>query len=153
MSGMGKKRAVICLGVCAAVVVGAYFFMKMRGPDDPIARYDAVMAKDDVGGATPRATLDMFVAALRANDAEKAASYFMLDDNLSRATWADRLNQLKEKGLLGRMADDIEKNAQATKPAYEGDAEFEILNNDGSVGALIDMERNKFSGVWKLQGF
>ena len=153
ISGRGKKKAVICLGACAALIIGAYFFMKMRGPEGPIARYNAAMAKDDVGGATPQATLDLFVAALRANDAEKAAGYFMLDDDLSRTTWTDRLIQLKEKGLLGRMADDISKMAQATKPAYEGDAEFEILNNDGSVGALIDMERNKFSGVWKLQSF
>lgn len=148
---MDKKKIIIWLVVLAAVAIGFYYY-RMRGDtSDPIIAYKVAMQKDAAGGATPAETLALFVAALRANDAKGAAQYFMLDDNLSRAKWETQLADLKAQGMLGKMADDIEKNAQATKPSYNSDAGYELLNDDGTVGAVLDMEFNKFSGVWKLQ--
>ncbi len=141
----------IVLGVAAAVAVGAYFFMGRVDMSDPSVRYEAAMRADAIGGKTPQETLDMFITALRAGDAQKAASYFMVADDATRGVWPEWFVMLEGKGLLGQMADDIEKNARPTKPAYEGNAQFEILNADGSVGALVVMEFNKLSGVWKLR--
>jgi hypothetical protein len=149
---MRKKKIIIGLTVVALAVGGGYWYQARVADDaDPFAEYKAAMQRDEIGGATPAATLALFVAALRANDAVAAADLFMLDDNGSRAKWVTQLAVLKDQGLFAKMADDIEKNAKPTNPAYEGDAEFELLNSDGSVGVLIDMELNKFSGVWKLQ--
>ncbi len=148
----GKNKIVGILAVVAVVIIAAYFFIGSQAADDPIARYKAAMAKDMMGGTTPQETLDMFVAALRTGDVEKAAGYFMFDDNLSRAKWVTGLAGLKEKGLLGKMADDIEQNARPGTPAYEGDYGFVLYNKDGGIGAEIDMEFNAQSGVWKLQG-
>ncbi len=150
---MGKKRLIAGLTVAVALVGGIHWYRAMADDNDPLARHEAAMRSDAVGGKTPDATLALFVAALRADDAAAAARYFMLDDGLSRAKWEKRLSDLKVRGLLRKMADDIEKNAEPVEPSYEGDAGYELLNADGSVGAIIDMEFNGFSGVWKLQAF
>ena len=149
---MNKKKIIALLAIAAAVLGCVYYYrMQVADDTDPFAEYKAAMQRDDVGGATPRDTLRMFISALRANDDVAAARLFMLDDNLSRAKWEARLADLKLRGMLVKMADDIEKNAKATKPAYEGDAGYELLTDSGVVREFLDMEFNKFSGVWKLQ--
>ena len=103
-----KKGALVALAIFAAVLVGTYVFKdKASDGSDVLAAYDAAMAADRVGGATPQETLSLFIAALRAGDPAAAAQYFMLDDNLSRAMWVRQLNDVKRRGLLGKMADDI----------------------------------------------
>ena len=144
----------MALAIFAAVLVGTYAFRDVpTDGSEVIAEFEAAMAADTAGGTTPEETLSLFVAALRANDAEGAAEYFLLDDELSREKWVVRLNDLKRRGLLARMADDIEENAVLGTPSYEGDAGFFIRNPDGTISTEIDMELNPFSGVWKLQSF
>lgn len=151
---MDKKKAVWGLVAVALAVCSVYWYRLQAADDaDPFAEYKAAMQRDDVGGATPAETLRMFVSALRANDDAAAARLFMLDDNGSRAQWEAQLADLKLRGMLVKMADDIERNARPTNPAYEGNAQFEVLNPDGIVSTLIVMQLNKFSGVWKLQSF
>lgn len=154
MNMRGKRGAVVALAVFAAVLLGTYAF-KDRGTDGGavIAEFEAAMEADDVGGATPDETLALFIAALRVEDADGAAQYFMLDDELSREKWVVRLNDLKRRGSLQNMADDIAQNAVPGTPTYEGDYKFFLRNEDGTIGLEIDMELNPFSGVWKLQSF
>jgi hypothetical protein len=149
---MDKKKIITGLVIIALVIGGIYYY-RMQGVDDedPFTEYKVAMQSDVAGGATPADTLAMFVAALKVNDAVAAAQLFMLDDSGSRAKWITKLTDLKAQGMLAQVADDIEKNAKPTSPAYEGDAGYELLNNDGTVGAIIDMELNTFSRVWKLQ--
>ena len=149
---MDKKKLVIGLAVVALVVGGVYFWRLGVDDDaDPFRDYKMAMMRDEVGGSTPEETLAMFIAALRANDAEAAAELFMLDDNGSRATWQAQLADLKARGMFAQMADDIEKNAKPTKPSSDDYVRYELLNSDGSVGAQIGIQLNIFSGVWKLQ--
>jgi len=152
MSRMNKKKIIIGLAVVAVVLGGVEWYRAEMADDaDPFAEYKMAMARDNAGGATPAETLGMFIAALRANDDAVAAQLFMLDDYGSRATWEAQLADLKARGMLLKMADDIEKNAKATNPTYEGDAGYELLGDDGMVRLFLDMELNTFSGVWKLQ--
>lgn len=149
---MDKKRIIGGLVLIALAVGGVYWYrMRAESDADPFAGYKTAMQADDVGGATPAETLAMFIAALRAEDPVAAAELFILDDTGSRARWQERLVALGAAGMFQQMADDIEKNAKATNPTYEGDAGYELLNDDGTVGAILDMELNTFSGVWKLQ--
>jgi hypothetical protein len=149
-----KKKLIIGLAVMALVVGGVYFWrIGVEDDADPFKEYKMAMMRDKVGGATPADTLAMFITALRANDDVAAAELFILDDTRSRAKWATRLADLKAQGMFMQMADDIEKKAKPTKPAYDEDAGYELLNDDGTVGAILDMELNTFSGVWKLQSF
>lgn len=148
---MDKKKIIIWLAVLALIVGGVYYYRSRGDSSDPLVAYEAAMQKDTVGGATPAETLAMFIVALRANDAKGAAQFFMLDDNLSRAKWEAQLADLKSQGMLAKMADDIEKNAKATKSLTDDYVRYELLNNDGTVGVAIGIQFNKFSGVWKLQ--
>lgn len=149
-----KRGALVALSVFAVVLVGTYVFRD--APTDGssvIAEFEAAMAADTVGGATPDEALALFIAALRAEDADGAAQYFMLDDELSRERWVVRLNDLKRRGSLQNMADDFEQNAVPGIPTYEGDYKFLLYDEDGRVSVVIDIELNPFSGVWKLQSF
>jgi|GEM_PF-2465452 len=149
---MDRKKVVTGLIVLALVLGGVYWYRSYSIADaDPYADVKIAMRVDTTGGATPAETLAMFVAALRANDDARAAKFFMLDDSGGRAQWERYLANVKKEGLLKQMANDIEKYARPTKPAYDGDAGYELLNNDGTVAVVIDMEFNPFSGVWKLQ--
>lgn len=147
-----KKKFVFGLAIIVLIIFGGQWYrMRVNSDADPFAGYKAAMMQDGAGGATPAETLAMFVAALRANDAYAAAQLFMLDDNGSRAKWNTQLEDLKLQGMLVKMADDIEKNAKATNSIAEDYVRYELLNSDGSVGAQIGIQFNKFSGVWKLQ--
>ena len=143
---------IIGLAAAAVVVSGVYYY-RMQATDDadPFAEYKMAMQRDDVGGATPAETLAMFISALRANDDVAAARLFMLDDFGSRAKWESQLADLKLRGMLVKMADDIEKNAKPKASLYEGDGGYQLFNNDGTLRGVIAMQLNKFSGVWKLQ--
>ncbi len=153
--GSRKRKAVAVLAIVAIAVVATYLYAEKQIAEDadPYFEYKAAMMRDEVGGKTPQETLDMFVAALRANDAEAAAALFMLDDNLSREKWVAQFMDAKQRGVLGQLADDIEQNAKPGTPAYEGDYGYVFYGPNGIVSGQIDMEFNIFSGVWKLQSF
>lgn len=149
----GRQLAVVVLAIIAVLLLVAYFVMPPVDADNPLAQYGAALRADHEGGKTPEETLRLFVSALRANDPVAASGYFTFDAVLSRKKWLERLTKLQKQGLLGVMADDIETHARRARAAYDGDAQFEIMNSDGTIGALIDMEFNAFSGVWKLERF
>jgi|SRR3989344_4978474 len=151
---MNKKYFFLVLVLILVVAGGLSYYFWPREVDPGtllIENYEKAMRADTYGGKTPEETLKLFVEALKKEDVELASKYFLLDDNGSREKWVVRLNELKEKKLLLTMAEDIEKDAKLAKPIYEGDAGFELFNDDGTVGVLIDMELNKHSGVWKIE--
>lgn len=167
MWGPNKKFVFIIIGFLSLVAVAAGVFWFSGGykewqakkqarqqvdrAAEVQARVEEAYRNDTFGGKTPQETLDMFVAALRAEDVELASKYFALDDNLERGKWLHYLNEVKEKNVLIAMANDIEKYAKPMKPSYEGDASFALFNDDGIVGVLIDMELNPTSKVWKIE--
>ena len=157
-SGHNKKYYFLTGLVVILVIVGSgYYFWKKFNPTPYdqgmrlIENYEQLLREDTYGGKTPEETLKMFVEALKKEDVDLASKYFALDDNGRRKKWVARLTELKEKKLLQVMAGDIETKAKPTKPSYEGDAGFELLNDDGTVGVLIDMQLNEKSGVWKIE--
>lgn len=151
---MHKRIIIIGLAISAVLLIGYYaYVVRSLTANDPLGAYKQAMREDIYGGKTPEETLRLFVAALRAGDVGLASNYFMLDENASREQWAERLREIKDANFLARMADDIEANARPSPPSYEGHAGFELLNDDGTLGALISMQFNPFSGVWKLQSF
>lgn len=151
---MSKRNMIIGFLIVAIALVGYYVYtIRSFRANDPLTHYREAMRADHAGGKTPEETLRLFVSALRANDLVQASRYFIFDVSLRRQKWLDRLTQLQKQGLLGVMADDIETHARRARAAYDGDAQFEIMNSNGTIGALIDMEFNAFSGVWKVERF
>ncbi len=114
-------------------------------------RYVAEMTADNYGGKTPQETLNLFIAALKKEDVDLAVKYFMYDDHLSKEKWVEYLQDLKNRGLLNDMAQDLEKDAKPIKGVDENDFAFNLYNNDGTVAVLIDMRFNTFSKIWKIE--
>lgn len=149
----------ITLVVILVLVGGGYYVWRKFNPTPYdvgmklVENYEKQMRADTYGGATPEETLKLFVAALKKEDVELASKYFMLDDNGSREKWVQRLTELKEKKLLQQMATDIETKAKPDlkNKISETDFKFVLYQDNGLVGAGIDMELNKQSGVWKIE--
>lgn len=148
----------ITAAVAVLLVVGGWFAVdyyrdsrQARVYEEMERKYIKAMTEDTYGGKTPQETLDMFVAALRAGDIDLASKYFMIDENLSREKWVDFLSGVQNKGLLAQMAEDITRLAQPTIGNNDDDFAFEILNEDGIVSVAIDMQLNKYSGIWKIE--
>lgn len=156
-----NKRLFLFWGVLTGIVVlvaGGYLIWDKLIKYDPVKvheeaqrRYIEAMTTDTYGGKTPKETLDMFVAALRSGNVELASKYFLLDENLRRAKWVSYLTDIKGRGLLSRMADDIEKFAKPVSGNDKNDYAFELLNKEGIVAVLIDMQFNQRSQLWKIE--
>jgi hypothetical protein len=121
--------------------------------------FEAAMRADTWGGKTPEETLTMFVDALKRGDIDLASKYFMLDTNtqspdyLTRNKWGIWLLDLKEKSSIETMVTDIEVRAKPdlSQNLYEGDYKFILKTDNDIVGAVINMELNKYSQVWKIE--
>ncbi|MDP3015160.1 MAG: hypothetical protein Q8N28_01980 [bacterium] len=115
--------------------------------------YKKAMTEDTYGGKTPEETLQMFIEALEKEDVELASRYFMLDENMDRKKWIDRLNSIRQNDYLLVMIKDIEEKAKPDiqNRLNENDYKFVLRADDGTVGAVIDMEFNKHSGIWKIE--
>lgn len=148
---------------CAALVVvvaagmGVYWWLGEGGSPEYkksmeyLRAQEAAMKADTYGGKTPEETLKLFVAALKVGDVDLASKYFILDDSGKRDKWVARLTDIKSRGLMAKMAEDIETKAKPGNPAYNGDAKYKLYAQNGLVGTVIDLELNKYSGVWKIE--
>jgi len=159
-NNMAKKRLLMFGGLAVVVLgmAGYLFWERYRGYEEYNnyikleQRYIQAMTEDTYGGKTPQETLDLFVAALEAEDVELASKYFMLDDNLSREGWAKELQAIKDRNVMAVMAKDIEGAEEDQKNRIdENDFKFVIYNKNGNVGGWVDMQFNRYSKVWKIE--
>ncbi len=153
-------RFAILFFAVVLIVAGGYFvwdrFFKydvMKVYQAAEKKYVAAMKADTYGGKTPKETLDLFVAALRANDVDLASKYFLLDENASREKWVEYLTAIKAKGLLCKMAEDISKKpiSDLKNIIDENDFKFVLYDSSGKVGSRIDMRLNTYTKVWKIE--
>ena len=129
---MSQRKIFLFWGGSAVLILlaGAFYLIinvnnNNRQTGIETRQYVETMAADTYGGKTPLETLELFVAALKANDADLAAKYFMLDDNLSRERWIKTFNQLKAQDALSKIAEGLNIST-----AY--------------------IKYNKYSQVWKM---
>jgi len=118
-------------------------------------QYYKTLAEDTYGGKTPQETLDMFVVALEKGDIDLASKYFALDDNLSRKELSDNLKKLINDGRLSEILQ-ILKNAEKSPKDLAGTNSFQFVtwNSDRTlVEHTIFMQFNRYSQVWKIEGF
>src|SRR3989344_9575072 len=98
---ISKRRLIMFVGLAVVILGIAGFFIweryqgygEYRNYKALEQRYIEAMTADTYGGKTPQETLDLFVAALRAEDVELASKYFLLDENLSREKWNNLLKE------------------------------------------------------------
>jgi len=115
--------------------------------------YEKAMSEDTYGGKTPEETLNLFIEALKKEDLELASKYFVLNSNGQRdPKWLEALQKTKDAGKLKEVIELLSK----AKPDYENisnkeDFKFKSYGNDGKLKAYIDLEFNKYSGIWKIE--
>ena len=116
-----------------------------------INNYQKAMTADTYGGKTPQETLDLFVAALEKGDIELASKYFFLKENGERdEKWKEALIKTKaERGFDATI--DLFKRAKPDVSLWEGDFRFKIFGESGETEAMINLELNKYSNVWKIE--
>lgn len=116
---------------------------------------------DTYGGKTPQETLDLFIDALRKEDVELAAKYFMLDLNftkenqeyfLTRKKWEEGLEKAKAEGRLRGIVSELEKMESSNREmSSENKFEFILKNTDGSTERAAILVLNEENAVWKIE--
>lgn len=154
---MNWRNWVFVVLVIVAAVMG-YFYWQMfwQGGGERVTgekfleNYETLMKADTVGGQTPEETLKMFIDALRKEDVALAAQYFLLDDEGKRDKWLVYLQDIKDKGLMQKMVEDLEgARPNLENIISETDHKFLVETEEGATE--VNMEFNKFSGVWKIE--
>lgn len=161
------RSAVILLTVFLLIGGLAYVWQKWLSPQAVekwkyelyqkyyIDRYENAMREDTFGGKTPQETLDLFINALKNNDIELAAKYFVLNTNenseyyLTRKEWEEGLNRLEVDNKISEIISHFEK-AKPAGSSMEGKFGFEVRNGDNLIGD-IGLTFNSYSGVWKIE--
>ena len=107
------------------IIAGYFLWQYFPSFHDNFNR-ESILKADMAGGKTEQETFNLFVSALKRDDPDAAASYFILDQDLSRDNWVRTFRQLKEDGLLDKTANDLN------------------IEN-------IEFEFNNYSKVWKIK--
>ncbi len=160
MKLMGLRQYLLLALVVVAVGLGFFYWKtvwqnrdsSIDAGEEFIQNYEEAMTADNYGGKTPEETLNLFIDALKKEDVELASKYFMVDDLGKRDQWVEYLQDVKDQGLMQKMAEDLgEARPDLENIIDENDFKFVIRQEDGLVGADINMEFNKFSGLWKIE--
>ncbi len=134
--------------IIAASLASLYFLQTYFNPKRQAERRYAELQKqyaDDVyGGKTPGETLQLFIAALKAGDADLASKYF-LPENRDKIK-ADFL-AAKSAGTLNVLANKIQHVRQTH--ANSESVQYELSGAGGGAPIALTLGKNK-NGVWKI---
>ena len=161
------KFIAVFLGIMIIAVGGFFVWNKYFSPQAKLNRqtqenyqkyldwqknYEKAMTEDTYGGKTPEETLKMFIEALKKEDVETASKYFLLDENGNvDQKWARALQDTKVAGKFQDLANSLLKATPdlETRTSPE-DFKFKIYEG-GTLKVYINMQLNKYSGVWKIE--
>lgn len=166
-TGSWMKRAAV-LSACVVLLLGGFLLWNnVLSPDARKGREDAQkivefinnvefakerQRNDTFGGKTPEETLQLFIAALEADDLELASKYFVLNALGERdSKWLDGLTEAKELGNISRLIGDLKKAERVSYSESLGSSVLSVKNNGLEIGSIL-LERNSFSGLWKISG-
>jgi len=161
------KFAVGFLGIIILVAGGYFIWSRYLSPEAKSNReteqnyqkyldwqknYENAMKADIYGGKTPEETLKMFIDALKKGDAELASKYFMLEESGKiNQKWAKGLQDTKDAGQFQYLAN-LLSGAVADKGNSTSAEDFKFKAYENNVlKAYINMQLNKYSGVWKIE--
>ena len=146
----GAAFAIVVAGVAA--LYGVDYLRYRNSPEykvgENLKKVEKMYAEDPYGGETPEETLRLFVDALKKEDTELAAKYFVLD---KQEQWREDLARLQERNLLGEMVKDLER-VERGKDIDSKNARFIVSNKNKEVITIINISENT-NGKWKLLDF
>ncbi len=127
--------------------------------------------EDKYGGKTPEETYDLFITALKNNNAELSSKYFSVD---RQKEWLKTLTEYKNKNLLANFAQELEekkkswtiteKSEEKTVFTYTyvvkspyveklplGNGKFqELTHPTGKFKADTIFNKNTLTNIWKI---
>lgn len=112
------------------------------------ARLEALEKADTFGGATPEATFDMFLAALKNEDIELASKYY--DVSVQEEALAGLKLELEEDGNLDlsiKYFTDVRGGEKKCNELLDGCVfEYEVENGFKS----ISLNKKNYNNLWKI---
>ncbi len=99
----------------------------------------------DIGGKTPKETMDLLADSLEKNDLASAAKYFILEN---REMESEDLAKLYDANLLGDLIRDL-KSLKNGKEVDNQNYLFEVPDENGGAAAEIRLIKNE-KGLWKI---
>lgn len=120
---------------------------------ESIKNYEEEMKNDTYGGKTPQETLDLFIDALKVGDIDLASKYFVATSDTNEE-WKIEANKKKEENKLGQIIELLDsmlpdENANINDDYYI----FSSRDKNGNVIAEVGLVLNKYSSLWKIEGF
>src|SRR3989338_10260294 len=143
---------ILFVALASAIIYGIGYWKYQNSPEyraeQNLKKLEKKYAEDPYGGETPEETLRLFVDALKKEDTELAAKYFVLD---KQEQWREDLARLQERNLLGEMVKDLER-VERGKDIDSKNARFIVSNKNKEVITIINISENT-NGKWKLLDF
>ena len=120
--------------------------------DGGVAAFKNQLKADTYGGQNPVETLKLLVKALKDEDLELASKYFILNDDGNREEWLRLLEEVQERGGLADLIAKLDQAQPYVKDiSHKNDFKFFIADEKGGIETVINLEKNSFSGVWKIE--
>jgi len=120
-----------------------------------ITELEKAARADDIGGQTPQETLALWVEAVKADNLEKASTYFVITEGKNAF---EIMKESKRNNVFPEVIIDIENGGSWSISEYTG-ARFEThtleerIKRDGNRGYVFEFTQNKENGVWKIDEF
>ncbi len=138
------------------VGVGALYGLRFFNPEyrqeqDAMRRLEAIEQEyqnDTYGGTTPEETLRLFIDALKKEDIDLAAKYFVIDRQEKR--YGD-LIELKTENRLKDVIDRLEK-LQLTKKD-DTQAYFVLVDKNKTIISQLIIKKEFKNNKWKITEF
>lgn len=144
----GAGIVLLGVGVLFGIRSGGYFFSAeyraTREAERFLKEWEEKYEQDSYGGATPEETLFLFIAALKNDDTDLAAKYFIVD---AQEQWHNDLLEIKERGLLEAMVRDLEN--RQVEQVEDTTARYFLIGNDGLSSPLVLIKSP--DGIWKIR--
>lgn len=100
--------------------------------------------EDVYGGATPKETLDLFIAAVEKGDFDLASKYFVIS---KQGEWKDRL----KNGDRDNLSKWINLLKEAKDKGYLNDENYQMVIKNKEIDNLIIDFVKYPRGIWKIQ--
>lgn len=158
---VGGFFALIFVGVIGIPMVGQYIEKQedaKRAQDtENYMRFTLDLQErlknDKNGGATPEETLQLFTDALKAGDIEQANKYFVIYPEERQEALIGRLEDVQNRGEFEVLISDLEKSKYMSNSSDEYVAVFDAFNKKGMSNLTVEITKDNYSTVWKIENF
>ena len=141
-------RGLLIIAIGFGAVYAIQFWRQRTNPEYQVLQYfkdlERQYREDPYGGSTPEETLRLFIDALKKGDIDLAAKYFLIEE---QKKWREDLTMIKEKQLLNKMIDDLNKTKLTIRDER---AFFSLIDEKNVVISELVMHKNPLNNKWKI---